>query len=138
MQRQQFSQKQGRCLLDERVCPDPLSHLASVVAVYAPIKRFVDDALVVMRSAALNPADMGDGAPGSDRPPGRSGAPSAWLHASLEAYVADTFLPQVFQEASRDVTPDLLRMVEQLLDSASSRAWTAEYCLRSCHPTRCG
>ncbi|KAI8462821.1 MAG: hypothetical protein J3K34DRAFT_527482 [Monoraphidium minutum] len=62
-------------------------------AVYGPIRRFVEDAAAVMRSAAPG---GGDGSPraGAAAPP--PGAPGAWLLSSLEAYVTEAFLPHVW------------------------------------------
>jgi hypothetical protein len=86
--------------------------------VYAPVKRFVSDALVVMETSGPGGGDGfgfgGGGAhfgtdggsataavPGSPRRQGTAGSGGAarrgdtWLLASLEAYVAEVFLPQV-------------------------------------------
>ena len=69
-------------------------------AVYGPVKRFVEDALVVMRSSAAaggaagaDPESAGD-AVGGDEAVGPE--PGEWLLSSLETHVSDTFLPRVW------------------------------------------
>lgn len=63
--------------------------------VYGPVKRFVEDALVVMRSAGVSPAVAGTPPSALGGVAGYAAVPNAWLLASLEVYVADVFLPQV-------------------------------------------
>ena len=93
--------RDNTCLLSTEQQAFAHSVPANLFAVYGPVKRFVEDAVVVMRSSGLGGSTGIDTPPAPSSPRGRTGstfsgdAPGAWLLTSLEAYVADTFLPQV-------------------------------------------